>query len=232
MKIVVPLAGPDFERPDSGVKATIEIDGQPLLRRALETRPWWTRGQVGPTDLIFVLRDTPASQRFAHDTLPHWYPGATTVSVGRFTRGAALSALAGLALMADPAEPICVDLADIEYRSTLDPVERFVATGAGGIVLTFPSDDPAYSYLRTDGEGRVVEAAEKRVISGAASAGTYLFRDTPSYLIALAHSLTHADAVMHRDLFFVCPLVNGLVAHGLDVVLDPVTDVADIKMAI
>ena len=36
---------------------------------------------------------------------------------------------------------------------------------------------------------------------------------------------------MHRDLFFVCPLVNGLVAQGLDVLLEPVTDVADIKTA-
>jgi hypothetical protein len=231
MKIVVPLAGPDFERSDGGVKATLEIKGRPLLRRALETRQWWLRGQVGPADMIFVLRDTPASQAFAQGPLHDWYPEAGIVSIGRYTRGAALSALAGVALMEDQDEPICVDLADIEYRTALDPLACFArAPRPGGIVLTFPSDNPAYSYLRTDDAGRVVEAVEKRVISNAASAGTYFFGDTASYLTALAHSLAHADAVTHRDLFFVCPLVNGLVAHGRDVLLEEVTDVADIKM--
>ena len=220
MRIIVPLAGPDFERADGGVKATLEIEGRPLLRRALEQRPWWTAGQAGSADMVFVLRDTPASQAFAQGSLRDWYPGAGIVSISRYTRGAALSALAGIALMERTDEPICVDLADIEYVSTLNPLARFAETQAGGIVLTFPSDNPAYSYLATDAEGRVTEAAEKRVIS-----------DTACYLSAVAHSLTHADAVMHRDLFFVCPLVNGLVAQGLDVLLEPVTDVADIKTA-
>ena len=231
MRIIVPLAGPDFERADGGVKATLEIEGRPLLRRALEQRPWWTAGQAGSADMVFVLRDTPASQAFAQGSLRDWYPGAGIVSISRYTRGAALSALAGIALMERTDEPICVDLADIEYVSTLNPLARFAETQAGGIVLTFPSDNPAYSYLATDAEGRVTEAAEKRVISDTASAGTYRFRDTACYLSAVAHSLTHADAVMHRDLFFVCPLVNGLVAQGLDVLLEPVTDVADIKTA-
>ena len=231
MRIVVPLAGPDFERAAGGVKATLEIEGRPLLRRALEGRPWWTSGQVGPADMIFVLRDTLASQGFAHGMLQDWYPGASVVSIGRYTRGAALSALAGIALMDRTDEPLCVDLADIEYAATLDPVARFAETQAGGIILTFPSDNPAYSYLATDAAGRVTGAAEKRVISNDASAGTYLFRDVACYLGALAHSLTHAEAVMHRDLFFVCPLVNGLVAQGLDVLLEPVGDVIDIKTA-
>jgi hypothetical protein len=231
MRIVVPLAGPDFERADGGVKATLEIGGRPLLRSALEERPWWTSGQTSPADMVFVLRDTPASQTFAQGTLRDWYPGAGIVLIGRYTRGAALSALAGIALMERTDEPICVDLADIEYTSTLDPVARFADTRAGGIILTFPSDNPAYSYLAADAAGRVTGAAEKRVISNTASAGTYLFRDTACYLSAVAHSLNHADAVMHRDLFFVCPLVNGLVAQGLDVLLEPVTDVADIKTA-
>lgn len=231
MRTIVPLAGPDFELADGGVKAMVESEGRPLLRRALERRPWWTSGQVRSTDLVFVLRDTPASQAFANNTLRDWYPGASVVSIGSYTRGAALSALAGIALMDRTDEAICVDLADIEYVSMLDPVARFTETNAGGIVLTFPSDNPAYSYLATDASGRVTKAAEKRVISNVASAGTYIFRDAACYLGALAHSLTHAEDVMYRNLFFVCPLVNGLVAQGLDVLLEPVTEVVDIKMA-
>ena len=231
MRIIVPLAGPDFERTDGGVKAMLEVDGRPLLRRALEGRPWWNAGLVGPADMVFILRDTPASQNFARTALCDWYPGANVVSISRYTRGAALSALAGIALMDQINEPICVDLADIEYTSTFDPITCFDTTQAGGIILTFPSDNPAYSYLAIDAKGRVTEAAEKQVISNFASAGTYLFRNTACYPAALAHSLEHAEAVMHRDLFFVCPLVNGLIAQGVDVRLEPVSDVIDIKVA-
>ena len=232
MKIIVPLAGPDFERDDGTVKALLGRDGTPLLRRALESRPWWTAGQVGPADLIFVLRSTEPSQRFAARDLAQWYPGCTVVSLGSVARAAALSALAGLALVADENEPICIDLVDIEYRSTLDPIARLAEVpDAGGIALVFPSDNPVYSYLRTDADGRVVEAAEKRVISQHASAGTYFFVNLATYLVALAHSLAHADTLTHRGLFFVCPLMNGVLAQGRQVVLDAVTDVVDVKAA-
>lgn len=232
MKIIIPLAGPDFERADGGVKATIDVGGMPLLRRTLEGRPWWRSGRVVAADLVFVLRDTPVSAQFARTVLPEWYPGCATVMLGRFTRGAALSALAGLALVQDVDDIICVDLVDIDYQSTLDPVQRLTADKqAGALALTFSSNNPIYSYLRTDDAGRVVEAAEKRVISSHASAGTYFFADIATYFAALAHSLRHADAVMHRDLFFVCPLMNGVLANGGTVLLESVEDIVDIKIS-
>lgn len=232
MKIVVPLAGPDFERDDGGVKATIDVDGEPLLRRVLEGRPWWNGTRAGAAgDLIFVLQDTPTSGGFARDCLKTWYPGCTVVLLSRFTRGAALSALAGLATIQDVDDIICVDLVDIDYRSTLDPLASFAAhPQASALALTFPSDNPVYSYLRTDDTGRVVEAAEKRVISRNASAGTYFFRNAATYIMALAHSLENADLVTHHGLFFVCPLFNGVISNGGAVMLEPVDDVLDIKV--
>ena len=100
----------------------------------------------------------------------------------------------------------------------------------GGIALTFIADNPAYSYLRTDADGMFVEAAEKRVISSNASAGTYVFRNMPTYLRALAHGLENAANQTYRNLFFVCPLFNGVRASGQTVHLAPVCDVTDIKM--
>ena len=54
MKVIVPLAGPDFVKPDGSVKAEISVEGLPLLRRALESRSWWTHGLVSDADLVFV----------------------------------------------------------------------------------------------------------------------------------------------------------------------------------
>jgi hypothetical protein len=228
--VIVPLAGPDFERPDGSVKAEIVVDGRPLLRRCLEERSWWRRRQVLSEDLVFVLRDAPRSRRFAGESLAAWYPGAQVVTLSATACGAALSALAGVALADHEAGPLCVDLMDIEYRTTFDPVRCFAeGSDVGAVALTFASSNPLYSYLRTDAEGRVVEAVEKRVISPHASAGTYFFDSAATYLEALAHNLRHREAVTHNGLFFVCPLYNGVIAAERRVILEKVHNVRDVK---
>ena len=79
MKVIVPLAGPDFVKLDGSVKAEIPVEGLPLLRHALESRSWWTSGLVTDADLVFVLHDNPPSRRFAENTLSQWYPAARQV---------------------------------------------------------------------------------------------------------------------------------------------------------
>lgn len=227
MRVIVPLAGPDFIRADGSLKALHPLNGQPLLRHVLGSRVW--AGDV--TSYSFVLLDRPETRAFAAGPLADWFPGASVTFISVYTRGAALSALAALPLGTDFAEPLIVDLADILYDSTLEPAAMLAGDpGLGGIALTFPSDNPAYSYLATDDQGRFTQAAEKRVISANASAGTYIFRDAPTYLRALAHGLENEGTQTFRDLFFVCPLFNGVRDQGKSVALAPVTGVQDIKM--
>jgi dTDP-glucose pyrophosphorylase len=51
-----------------------------------------------------------------------------------------------------------------------------------GALLGFPSEVPAYSYVRFDEELRVVGTAEKQVVSRFAIAGCYLFADARVFL--------------------------------------------------
>lgn len=228
MRVVVPLAGPDFVKRDGSVKAEVPIDGQPLLRRALDSRPWSER--VARSDYVFVLRDRPETRHFAAALLAEWYPGAATVFLGQDTLGAALSSLAGVALASASDGPLIVDLADILYTASIDPETAFAADRrCGGIALTFPSTSPAYSYLRVDDANRFVEAAEKKVISRHASAGTYLFSGAAVFLRAVAHALENRESQQYAGLFYVCPLFNGVRAAGYEVALAPVTDVFDLK---
>ena len=230
MKVIVPLAGPDFVKPDGSVKAEIPVEGLPLLRRALESRSWWTRGLVSDADLVFVLHDNPHSRRFAENTLSQWYPAARQVFLSAYTRGAALTAATGCALLPDMHEPICLDLADILFDCEIDPAALFDRPDTGALALTFPSDKPVYSYLRRNAAGEVIETAEKRVISGEASAGVYFYRSTTVYLKALAHIMDNEAAHTHRNLFFVCPILNGVLPQGLGIEGIPVSNIRDIKV--
>jgi hypothetical protein len=229
MRVIVPLAGPDFIQDDRALKAEIELDGAPLLRRVLDSRPWASAVQ----DYSFILIDAEETRAFADGQLAQWYPSSSVTFISKYTRGAALSTLAGMATGRAVNAPIVIDLGDILYSSTLNPKAVFDANPeCGGIAMTFTADSPAYSYLSLDAAGFFKEAAEKRVISNNASAGTYMFRDMATYLRALAHSLENEASQTFNNLFFVCPLFNGIKNQGKRVLLEPVVNVIDIKVEI
>jgi len=226
MEVIIPLAGPDFVSADGAIKALITFSGQPLLLHILKSRPWAETAD----SYTFILKDGEATRCFAEQHLRAWYPDATVIFLSSFTRGAACSAMAGVACQRNPQTPLIVDLADIFYTSTLNVEDRLKqSVCCGGLALTFRSANPLYSYLRTDEFGRVVEAAEKKVISTNASAGTYIFRNSAVYLHALAHAFSNEPRQVSNNLFYVCPLFNGVLAQGMEVKIEPVYDVIDIK---
>ena len=229
MRVVVPLAGPDFILKDGSLKAEIELNSEPLLRRVLNSRPWARHVK----EYSFILADEPETRKFANNSLTDWYPKSVVTFISDYTCGAALSALAGMATSKSVAEPVIVDLADILYSSTLEPTTLLQKhASCGGIALIFKADNPAYSYLSVDPSGLFEEAVEKQVISDNASAGTYIFRDMATYLRALAYCLENREHQTFNDLFFVCPLLNGVKDQGKCVFLEPVTNVVDIKLEI
>lgn len=213
MQCVIPLAGPQLTHPKHGLIAKLPVDGVPLLRRALETRPWAAR--LAPRDLVFVLRDGPEVAEL-HAAVTGWYAGCRVVRLSHLSGGAVLSALAGAAL-AELDEPLIVDLADILYEADGDIAAMFAA-GVGAVVPCFEASDPCYSYLALAADGSVASAAEKKVISNLASAGTYVFRSAAHFMAAAGRALLERrDELAVAGALFVCPVVNTVVRQGLRV---------------
>ncbi|WP_448192914.1 hypothetical protein [Azospirillum sp. sgz301742] len=223
MMCIVPLAGPDVVHPTRGIKALMDVNGLPLVEAALSGRPWWRDGRLRPNGLVFVLRrDIPESVAL-EAVLRQRFPGAAFAWLGGLSGGALCSALAGTALLARPERPVCIDLVDILYECGAPTTEHFSDPNVAALVPWFGSEESCYSYVRMDAEGRVLEAAEKRVISRNASAGTYLFRDAATWLDAAAHSMRHHDRLAHKGALFVCPSVTGLIEAGRTVLGVPVS---------
>lgn len=214
---IVPLAGPDFVHPTRGIKPLMSVDGQPLLLRAITSRPWWRSGQLQPEGLIFVLRNVPEASLVC-DRIDEWFPGAQKVILSSLTGGALMSALAGVSLVKDLTTPLCVDLVDIFYETEELIVDQFETDGVGAVVPYFSSQESCYSYFEINGEGLVIRAVEKQVISNHASAGTYFFRDAATYLKAVAFSLENVTELSVNGVLFVCPAINYLMSVGEQVV--------------
>lgn len=215
---------------DGRIKALDQLDGQPLLMRTLMSRPWVKNGSLSWSSLAFVLLDSERTREFAKRHLEEWFPGCQTCFISHVTSGAAMSALCGVAELADLDAPLCIDLADIVYDCAVNPVTDFGRyPDLGGIALTFNSSWPMYSYLEFSSSGEMIRAREKQVISDIASAGTYFFRSASVYLDSVSHLIRHRDILGYNDLLFVCPTLNGTAASGLRVEARPVINVIDVK---
>jgi hypothetical protein len=228
MKIIVPLAGPDYFKAVFA-KGLCQTDDGPLLLATLKSRPWFA---VTPTsNYSFVLLDSELSRAFAANHLSLWFPGCRITLLSQPTQGAALSALAGVAAAAnDTQEAITVDLADISFETDQLPFAPNTPVDACAIGYAFASNLDCYSYYElAEDRLTVISAVEKKVISSTASCGVYAFRSASLYLEALSHVLLAPGQYTHNGLFYVCPLFNGLVKRGHRAIVEMVQGVKDVK---
>jgi len=228
MNIIVPLAGPNMLLPDGSLKCCQKVNGVPLLRATLETRPWHNNS----LNYFFILEDSPETRTFANGDLVDWYPEAKVTFISQQAQGAALSVLGGLCMVQQNEEPILVDLADIIYETDANPQEILKSKDEiGAVAFTFSSTSSEYSYLSFDKDNKFIEAREKVVISEYASAGTYLFKNYAVYLLCLSWYLSIGNKYKFKDLYYVCPLLNALKKYDLDVVNYKVKKILDIKVS-
>ena len=217
MQCIVPLAGPQLTHPTHGLIPNYPVDGAPLLRRTIETRRWWTDRRLRAEDLTFVLREGP-ELRDIRAAVTGWFPGCRAVTLSHLTRGAIMSALAGTAAISALDEPLIIDLADILYDIDADIESCFAQRHVGAVATYFEANDPCYSYFTFGADGTVSTAAEKKVISSHASAGTYMFRSTGHFIAAAGRALRDTrDELTAGSALFVCPVLNTIVRQGLKV---------------
>jgi hypothetical protein len=226
MQVIVPLAGPDFVSDDGSIKAMTLVHDKPILKYALDSRPWAPH----ISRYIFIFHDCDHSRSFVAEYLRLWFKNSSVLYLSDYTRGSVLTALSGISVIQNYHEPLIIDLADILYDANIDIRDFFRnRPECGGIALTFNSASPHYSYLACDRFGAFVEAAEKRVISGQASAGSYVFQNSLVFLKATIHAIEHESSQAYQGQFYICPLFNGVLKQRKAVALHPVTNVLDIK---
>jgi len=228
MKCIVPLAGPDIYTRKYGLKPAYEIDGEPLLFRALHSRNWYGHS-LNEEDLIFVLRDF-EQLNVLKKLIASYFPKGRQVIIPDLTCGALMSSLAGTALITNFGEAIAVDLVDILFSSDFEPETIFNADkNISGIIPYFRSDNHKYSYLKLSENQDVLRTREKNIISDKASAGVYFFRNIHYFLKALSYSLEHKRTLAFKNLLYLCPSFNGLIKGSGVVKAVEVDDVRDIS---
>jgi hypothetical protein len=207
MNILILAAGGDPTPPNGGAAYPIwlsEIDGRLLLEhqvRALQLE--------GGSKFIFAFRKTDIDAQHVDDIARQIAPDAAIVEVRRPTAGAACTALLAISHINLDDELIIVsatDHIDVDYDAV---VAGFRTRGADAGILTFDSLHPRYSFVTTDGDGWVLEAAEKRPISRQANAGFYWYARARDFIESVQRMILK-DANL-GGVFYISPSLNEMV---------------------
>lgn len=132
-----------------------------------------------------------------------------TVILPDLTKGAACTALMAIDYINNTDELIIANSDQVIDEDINKVIKTARTSGQDGLIVTFNSNHPRWSYVRVDKQGRVLEAAEKKVISSHATAGIYYFKHGSDYI-------TSAEKMIQKNIrfnneFYVCPVYNEMI---------------------
>lgn len=198
-------------------KPLIDVDGKEMFLRALDSfRP------VLDVDYLFVIRKDHDDKYGLKKDILKLLPQAKVFIVDYDTKGAVETCLIAEEAI-DDETPIAIADCDIYFESKAY-FDRIGNAEIDGMLLTFPSDDPRYSYVKLDSHGNVIETAEKIVISNNAILGGYYFKSGRLFK-RTAHEFVDAPLPENLKEYYMSHLFNILLAKDKKVIISP----ADVK---
>lgn len=215
LNIVVPMAGRGSRFANAGYKhpkPLIPVGGKPMIQWVIDNiRP------SRPHRFVFVcLAEHLTTYPEVPATLRRLSPGCEIVTVDQVTEGAACTVLLARRFI-DSDDPLMIANADQYIEVSIDTyIDAMELQQADGLIMTFWSDHPKWSYCRMADDGSVQEVVEKRVISNEATVGIYNFRRGADFVAS-------ADSMIARGLrvngeFYVAPTYNEQIEKGKKII--------------
>lgn len=217
LQILIPMGGLGQRFRDRGYeipKPLIQVNGQRMFLRALKSFDSF----AGDKKVVFVVRKDAEDIYGLATSIGKIMPEAQTVILDHNTRGAAETAMVAInALNFDG--PLIIMDCDFDFISKdyFDKVANMISEKTyDGVLLSFKSDNPRYSYARVGGDGFVIETAEKEVISNNALAGAYCFA-TAGLFEKYAKKLIDSGLSDKRKEFYISYVYSEMLKDGLRV---------------
>lgn len=215
LQIVIPMAGRGSRFAQAGYavpKPLIPLGGRRMIAWVIEN----VRPKRAHRFIFLCLGEHLRNYPEVLVELNEQAPGCVVIPVDQVTEGAACTVLLAKQHI-DSEHPLMivnsdqvVELDIDEYLSVGDPPE------VTGLIMTFWSDHPKWSYCRMKKDNTVIEVVEKQVISNEATVGIYNFRHGRDFVRA-ANSMIRRNLRVNGE-FYVAPCYNQLIAEGGHVV--------------
>lgn len=215
MKIVIPMLG----RGSSFIQAGIK-EPKPLIRVREKYMYEWALAAISDYDLekdaIFIIPRKYKDQNQLDEKITQSIgKRANIVVVDEVPNGAAKTVL----LVKDQInsdEELIIYNADQYFKPSLKSFLNTKKQHVDGIIPIFQATHPKWSYVETDGNGKVLQTAEKQAISNKATVGLYYFAHGKDFVWAAEQMIKKQLSVGLE--YYVCPTYNELIAAGKTIV--------------
>jgi dTDP-glucose pyrophosphorylase len=218
LNIVVPMAGRGSRFSEAGFstpKPLIPVGGKPMIQWVIEN----TRPSIAHRFIFICLAEHLLRYPDVPDTLRRLAPGCEIVEVKEVTQGAACTVLLAEDLI-NSSDPLLIVNSD--QFVDLDAnyfVRQMGCEGTDGLIMTFHSSHPKWSYCRMHADGTVLEVREKEVVSNEATVGVYGFARGSDFVKAARQMIGDEERVNGE--FYVAPAYNYLIRSGARILIMP-----------
>lgn len=209
MNVIVMLAGGDGDFTKNGQKYPkwlTEINGKVMIEVVLKGLSSLTSHE---NNIIFMLRKHDNDVYYLGDVIRLILPKSHIITIDGETSGAAVTSLLAIDHI-DESKPLVLingdQLLDYSERELIDFFDEECADAG---VPVFHSVHPRWSYVKTDKDGMVMEAAEKKPISNQATAGFYYYRKASDYIKCAKKMILKGGSV--NGLYYICPVFNEMI---------------------
>lgn len=226
LHIIMPMAGEGSRFLKEGwtiPKPLIRLHGKELFLRALDS----VAGIGVPIKHSFIVRQVHIDKHEIDKKIKEVLPEANIFSVQKTTRGAVETCLVAENSIASDDGVLIMDC-DLEFKSLAyidgirEMLKRPQKEAFGGMLVSFESTNPKYSYAELGDGDCVIRTAEKEVISTHALCGAYFFSSGKTFL-KIAHQLLDEPPLANRE-YYVSLLFNYLLRSGETVKLATMED--------
>lgn len=214
LQILLPMGGLGQRFRDEGYttpKPLIEVEGRRMFLRALDS---FDAINVDKS-IQFVVRKDAEDEYGLATSIHEIIPDARVAILDHNTQGAAETALIARDMI-DPDQPLIIMDCDFEFKSNeyFRYVQEILEESLfDGVLLSFTSDNPRYSYAKVGPDGFVTETAEKIVISNNALWGAYCFASGKLF-IEYADRLIKQGLSDQRKEYYISYVYSEMIADG------------------
>ena len=202
LNILIPMAGEGSRFKEAGYffpKPIIEVLNKPMIQ-------WVIESLNIEANYIFLIQKKHQKQFNIKSMLKILQPSCQVIEIDKLTQGAACTTLLAQKFI-DNKNPLIIANSDqyVKWNSSKS-IYNFIMKQIDGGILTFKSVHPKWSYAKCDENLKVLEVAEKKVISNNATVGIYFWKKGSDY-VKYANQMIKKNIRVNNE-FYVCPVFN------------------------
>lgn len=200
--LLIPMAGKGQRFVDEGY-----FMPKPLIMAGDRHIIDWAFGSIDLDEynLIFVVREDHCNSHNIDKILLNKFGANINIIKVKDTDGTVSSCLKAINKI-DNDSPLVIYTLDVNFKPSFYIKE--INGEIDGLILTFKSNNPSYSYISINKDGRVIQTAEKSVISENAAVGIYFFKKGKLFIKAAREMIAKNHKVNGE--FYLCPVYNYL----------------------